>query len=301
MKKIFSHLFSVTVVLLTFFSMPFTAQAECQHDLRFYYSYEPTCIDEGIKEDYYECTKCHEIFADSDARQPLKWEDLIEPPYDHYTEPEHDWIVQKKATLEHDGLIAYPCVGCGAIAETNVIPKVENIQLSFTSQTYNRKNQRPAIQIFTRNGILGSYEEYGEDHGEYRLTYPKSSAKVGRYIVKITFMDCYSGTVTKTYDIKPKGTNITKISSGRKQMTVKWNKQADQTDGYQILYSTSPQFDNAKKVTVSGRNLTSKKISGLTSRTKYYVKIRTYKKSKDGKKSVYIYSDWSTPKSVTVK
>lgn len=142
-------------------------------------------------------------------------------------------------------LVAYPCVECRTIAETNVIPKVEDIQLSFTSQTYNGKTQKPAVKIFTRNGLLDSYE----------VIYPKSSVKVGRYTVKITFMNFYSGTVTKTYDITPKGTNIVKITPGKKEMTVKWKK----------------------------------------------LKIRTYKKAMDGKKTVYIYSDWSNTKTVTVR
>lgn len=291
MKKIFSNLFSATVFLLAFFSMPFIVQAECNHELIFYYSYEPTCTEEGMKDDYYECIKCRELFADPDARQFLRREDLVIPSYGHYTEPEHDWLIQKKATLKNDGLVAYPCVECRTIAETNVIPKVENIQLSFTSQTYNGKTQKPAVKIFTRNGLLDSY----------KVAYPKTSVKVGRYTVKITFTNFYSGTVTKTYDITPKGTNIVKITPGKKEMTVKWKKQADQTDGYQILYSTSPEFENAKKVTASGRNLTSKIIKGLLSRKKYYVKIRTYNKAMDGKKAVYIYSDWSNTKTVTVR
>lgn len=301
MKKIFLHLFSATVILLTFFSMSFIVQAECVHELQFQYSYEPTCTEEGMKEDYYECIKCHELFADPEARQSFRREDLVIPSYGHVLEQEHAWTVLKKATLKNDGQIGYPCVECGTIAETNVIPKVTKIQLSFTSRTYNRKTQKPTIKIFTKNGRLDSYEERGEDYGQYRLTYPKSSIKVGRYTVKITFMNFYSGTVTKTYDIKPRGTKIIKITPKRKEMTVTWKKQADQTDGYQILYSTSSKFKSAKKVTVSGRNLTSKKIKGLQSKKKYYVKIRTYKKVMSGRKAIYIYSDWSSTKTAIVR
>ena len=301
MEKIFSHLFSATVILLASFSIPFIVQAECAHELQFNYSYEPTCTEEGMREDYYECIKCHELFADPDAKQSLKREDLVIPSYGHVLEPEHARTVLKKATFKNDGQVGYPCVECGIIAETHAIPKVTKIQLSFTSQTYNKKTQKPTIKIFTRNGKLESYEECGEEYGQYRLTYPKSSVKVGRYTVKITFMNLYSGTVTKTYDIKPRGTKINKITPKRKEMTVKWNKQADQTDGYQILYSTSSKFKSAKKVTVSGRNLTSKKIKGLQSKKKYYVKIRTYKKIMSGKKAIYIYSDWSSTKTAIVR
>lgn len=301
MKKLFSYLFSVTVILLTFFSMPLIVKAECSHKLQFYDSYEPTCTDEGISQDYYECIKCHELFADPDAKQPLKKEDLIIPSYDHIVEQEHDRTILKKATLKSDGLVGYPCVECRTIAEKGVVPKVKEIRLSFTSRTYNGKTQRPTVKVLTRNGTLESYEKYGREYGQYRLAYPKTSSIAGRYTMKITFMNFYSGTVYKTYDIKPKGTKIIKISPGRKEMTVKWSKQASQTDGYQILYSTSSKFTNAQKVNASSRNLTSKKIKGLRSNKKYYVKIRTYKRTTDGKKAVYIYSDWSSAKTVTVR
>lgn len=289
MKKVLSQLF--VVVFLAFFSLPFVVHAECNHELQFYYSYEPTCTEEGMKEDYYECTKCHELFSDSDGRQSLKKEDLIIPSYGHYMEKEHLWEVQKKATTKNDGLVIYPCVECGETVEKRVIPRVTEIQVS--SFTYNGKFRKPTVTVLTREGKLDSYENCGEDNGQYRVAYPKSSAKVGRYTVKITFMNFYSGTVTKTFDIKPKTTRVISVSPKRKEMTVKWKKQAEQTDGYQILYSTSSKFANAKKVMVSGKNLTSQKIKGLKSKKKYYVKIRTYKKVLDGKKRVSIYSDWS--------
>lgn len=301
MMKRIAHLFSVAVIVLTFFSVPLIARAECRHELQFYYSYESTCMEDGMSQDYYECSKCREIFADSDAQQPLRREDLVIPSYGHVLEKEHSWLVLKKATLKSDGKIGYPCVECGATVETKVVPKVSKIQLSFTSRTYNKKTQKPTVKVYAGNYKLDMYEMIGDEYGQYRLTYPKSSTKVGRYTVKITFVNAFSGTVTKTYDIKPKGTKITKFSPKRKEMTVKWSKQSDQTDGYQILYSTSSKFKNAKKVTVSGKSLTSKRIRGLKSGKKYYVKIRTYKKVRDGKNTIKIYSDWSKTKTVVIK
>lgn len=302
MKKIISRLSSAAVVLLAFLFMPFTVKAECSHELQFYYSYEATCTEDGMKEDYYECIKCHEFFADPDAQCPLSREELVEPSYGHVLEQEHAKTILKKATLKNDGLVGYPCVECGTIAETKVMPKVEKIQLSFSSRTYNGKTQKPTVKIFTREGELPIYNKEGEDYsGQYRLSYPKSSVKAGRYTVTVTFMNFYSGTVKKTYDIKPKGTKIVRISPERKGFTVKWNKQADQTDGYQIVYSTSSDFKNVQKVTAANKNLVSRKITGLKSNKKYYVKIRTYKKVMYGNKAVNIYSDWSSTKTVIVK
>jgi hypothetical protein len=78
---------------------------------------------------------------------------------------------------------------------------------------------------------------------------------------------------------------------------VKWAKQATQTTGYQIQYSTSSKFTSYKTVTISKNSTVSKTVSKLTANKKYYVRVRTYK-TVNGKK---IYSSWSAAKNVTTK
>ena len=75
------------------------------------------------------------------------------------------------------------------------------------------------------------------------------------------------------------------------------NKQIKETTGYQIEYSTNKNFKNAKSVTVSKNTNTSKTIKSLNSKTKYYVRIRTYKTVG---KTKYV-SAWSSVKSATTK
>ena len=69
-------------------------------------------------------------------------------------------------------------------------------------------------------------------------------------------------------------------------------------NGYQIQYSTDSKFKKGNKtITVKGYNKTSKKISKLKAKKKYYVRIRTYK-------TVYkknYYSGWSKAKAVKTK
>ena len=81
---------------------------------------------------------------------------------------------------------------------------------------------------------------------------------------------------------------------------MKWNKQTTVT-GYQIQYSTSSNFSNAKTVKVTKNSTTSKTLTGLKSGKKYYVKIRTYKTLKVNGKSKTVYSLWSKATSVKVK
>ncbi|MDE6412494.1 MAG: fibronectin type III domain-containing protein, partial [Eubacterium sp.] len=107
----------------------------------------------------------------------------------------------------------------------------------------------------------------------------------------------YSGTVKKTFTIKPKATTLSSVTAKSKGFTAKWKKLTTQTTGYQIQYSTSSKFSSAKTVTVSKNSTTSKTVSKLKAKKKYYVRIRTYKIVGKTK----IYSDWSKSKAVTTK
>ncbi|MBQ3281458.1 MAG: fibronectin type III domain-containing protein [Eubacterium sp.] len=104
-------------------------------------------------------------------------------------------------------------------------------------------------------------------------------------------------------DIKPSGTKIKTVKAAKKAFTVKWRKQASKVSGkritgYQIQYSTKKNFrSGSKKVTVKGYKKVSRKVSGLRSGKKYYVRVRTYLKS--GGKTYY--SSWSPSKAVKTK
>ena len=98
---------------------------------------------------------------------------------------------------------------------------------------------------------------------------------------------------------KQKNTSISKPKAGKKSITISWKKlTAKDIKGYEIQYSTDKAFKkDVKTVNIGKTKRTSKTIKKLTSKKKYYVRIRTYKKS-GGEK---IYSKWSKSKSVKVK
>ncbi|MBQ9530667.1 MAG: fibronectin type III domain-containing protein [Eubacterium sp.] len=132
---------------------------------------------------------------------------------------------------------------------------------------------------------------------DYKVTY-KDNKNVGKATVTITGINAYSGTITKSFKINPKGTSISKLTAKSKGFTAKWAKQATQTTGYEIQYATDSKFTkNKKTITVSKNSTTSKTVSKLSAKKKYYVKIRTYK-TVNGTK---YYSAWSSAKSVTTK
>lgn len=89
-------------------------------------------------------------------------------------------------------------------------------------------------------------------------------------------------------------------AKGGGKAILKWSKPTKAT-GYQIQYSTSSKFTNAKTVKITSKNTVTKTLTGL-SKQKYYFRVRTYYKATDigGYNGTY-YSGWSSAKSVTVK
>ena len=132
---------------------------------------------------------------------------------------------------------------------------------------------------------------------DYSVSYTDNT-KVGLAYASIQGIGDYFGSVELTFTIKPKGTTISKLTGGKKKITVKWNKQAKQVTGYQIQYATKKDFSNAKKVTVKGAKTTKATIKKLKAKKTYYVRIRTYKKC-----AVFwnAYSSWSKAKKIKTK
>ncbi len=136
---------------------------------------------------------------------------------------------------------------------------------------------------------------------DYKITYSKCK-NVGTATVKITGMGTYSGTIKKTFKIRPKSTKVNKLTPKRKAIKVTWTKKTakmskSRITGYQIQYSTSSKFKSAKKITVKGYKKSAYTIKKLKAKKKYYVRVRTYMKV--GKKTYY--STWSKKKSIKTK
>ena len=96
-------------------------------------------------------------------------------------------------------------------------------------------------------------------------------------------------------------TSINKINSGKKSLTINFNKQSKNTSGYQISYSVKKTFADDKKKTVANFKSSSATISELKSNKKYYIRIRTYKTVKVNGKNVKMYGAWSKTKTAATK
>lgn len=201
-----------------------------------------------------------------------------------------------KATTSKNGSVSKKCKYCDAVKEGSktTIYRIDKVKLAATSYVYNGKVRKPSVTVYDSKGNK-------IDNSNYTVTYPSGRKNVGQYKVKIVFKNNYKGTVYKTFTIKPKGTSITGTTAGDNKFTVKWTKQATQTSGYQVRYSTSSDFKSYKTKTVSGKDSTKTTVKNLKSNKKYYIKVRTYKTVKVNGESKKIYSGWSKWKSVKTK
>ena len=264
---------------------------EHTHNLTLVAAKAATCT-EGGKEAYYKCEGCGKFYEDvlgtKEITDLASWGNIAKIA--HTTKQ-----TVTKATPTANGKIVNYCSVCKKTLSTTVIPKASSIKLKATSLTYNGKVRTPKVIVKDRTG------KTLVKNTDYTVSYAKGRKYVGKYAVKITFKGKYSGTKTLYFTIKPKATSISSLKAGSKKFTVKWKKQATQTTGYQVQYSASSKFSKAKTVTVGKNTTVSKKISKLSGKKKYYVRVRTYKTVKINGKSIRIYSGWSKTKTVTTK
>lgn len=90
---------------------------------------------------------------------------------------------------------------------------------------------------------------------------------------------------------------IKKLTAGKKQFKATWSKVSG-VNGYEVQYATDKNFKkNKKTVKITKQKTTSLTVKKLKSKTKYYVRIRSYK-IVNGQK---YYSAWSSSKNIKVK
>lgn len=172
---------------------------------------------------------------------------------------------------------------------TFTIRKAVNVSVSFKSGL-----QAVDLQLYNDAFDL-EHRETSIAAGSHKYTY---TLPAGTYylVIKNANKDI-TGTydlVIKTAELKKSAVNSVK-SSKSKTATVSVKKVAGVT-GYQIQMATNSTFTKGKKtVNVTTNKATIKK---LTSKKKYYVRVRTYTKVENNEKC---YSGWSKVKTIKIK
>lgn len=172
------------------------------------------------------------------------------------------------------------------------ISSVPKVTLSKTVYVYNGKKKKPDVTVKEGSKNL-------RKNVDYTVSY-KNNTKVGTASVVVSGTGKYTGKLTTTFTIVPKGTSISgKVTAKKQGFTVKWKKQSKAATGYQIQYSTSRKFTEKKTMTKTVKNsaITKLNVKNLKTFQKYYVRIRSYKTVMQKK----YYSNWSMMKSVTTQ
>ncbi len=136
--------------------------------------------------------------------------------------------------------------------------------------------------------------------GTYYLYIEKYSGE-GNYAFNLGNFSEKTGNTSASQNIKPKKTQIAQITRNKKKIVVIW-KAKPSVSGYQVQCATNKKFKKGVKTyTIKGASKTKKKIKKLKAKKKYFLRIRTYKKTTVNGKTKKIFSKWSKVKVVKVK
>ena len=164
--------------------------------------------------------------------------------------------------------------------------QVKSVKLSKKVFTYSGKAKKPSVTAVDTDGTI-------IPHKYYTVSY-KHNKKVGKATAVVKFKDGYSGTVKKTFMIRPAAVTIKEVTAMHGGFRVKWAKKLEQTSGYQIQYSQNAEFlgDSTHSIYVKKDSVAKQEVKNLKAGKKYYVRIRTYKKVTEGGKKTKVYSAW---------
>ncbi len=167
------------------------------------------------------------------------------------------------------------------------VKKSQNITISYVAPM-----SSSSIHIYKDTLDLENWQnDLAAGSHKVTLTFPE-----GHYYIAIN----NNSNVTGVYNLTMSGAKISTAnikslrSTAKKSITVKYAK-VSSVDKYQIQIAANSKF--TKSVKTYTTTATSKKITKLGSKKKYYVRVRTITMANDYK----CYSDWSKAKSVRVK
>ena len=164
------------------------------------------------------------------------------------------------------------------------------VKPSKNSYVYNGESRKPSVKVTFRGKNVPS--------SGYTVSY-KNNKNVGTATITVTGKGEYKGVSgTAEFKITLKAPSFTSVSSPESgQISLAWKKDT-QADGYQIQYCGEKSFSSKVKELKINSNATVKEtITKLTPGKKYYVRIRSYKKSS----SRNTYGPFGNIRTVTVK
>ena len=221
---------------------------------------------------------------------------VLSTDYYEKTETEHSYALVKDENvgLYRNGVKVYVCRNCGDTyteeEPSYVFDGELRYTLSYCNTVYDGKEHYPDLTVTKKDGTV---LEQGTD---YDISYSGDGKQVGRYYVSVKLKNGYIGEKSIEFTVKPKGVSSVSVSALLGGFSASWDKQTDNTAGYELQYSQNSNFSSAKTVSIGKNTTNSQKVTGLSRNKTYYVRVRTYRFASDGMK---ICSDYTSAKSVT--
>ena len=190
----------------------------------------------------------------------------------------HTWnnvlSVEKAATTLADGSKVVGCSKC--IEKKNeIIKRIGNVTLSQTSYNYDGSAKTPAVTVADRDGEAISSNNYDVVYN--------NNVNVGTATVVVNFKNEYSGSVSRTFEIKNASTKpVPVLVAGNGKIDVNWNAVSGATN-YRVY-----KYVNGVYTKVTDTIDTSCTIKNLNNEIKYGVLVRAYV---NGSYSTYTLSD----------
>lgn len=162
--------------------------------------------------------------------------------------------------------------------------------LKYSKYAYTGKKIIPKFTVKLSDGSVA-------DKSLYTVKYETASKNVGKHRIVITPSEACATRkkIVLEYKIFPKKTQIKGVTKGLRKMTLKWQKNGVQNDGYIIKYSRNSNMDDYRSKTIKNVSTTSKTLENFITNKKYYFQIRCYKKVN----GITYYSGWSDKKVYT--
>lgn len=221
---------------------------------------------------------------------------VLSTDYYEKTETEHSYALVKDENvgLYRNGVKVYVCRNCGDTyteeEPSYVFDGELRYALSYCNTVYDGNEHYPDLTVTKKDGTV---LEQGTD---YDISYSGDGKQVGRYYVSVKLKNGYIGEKSIEFTVKPKGVSSVSVSALLGGFSASWDKQTDNTAGYELQYSQNSNFSSAKTVSIGKNTTNSQKVTGLSRNKTYYVRVRTYRFASDGMK---ICSDYTSAKSIT--
>lgn len=169
-----------------------------------------------------------------------------------------------------------------------------------TKYVYDGKKHTPKVTVKYKQRQYDSYESPVKVSSKYYTRkYSKGRKAIGKYKVTVTLKGNYKGTAKGFFYITPKPTSLTSVTRTADGLKVKWKKQTNRTDGYQVFWSYNYWEDSDEEADsyyssvklIKSNKTTSTTLTKCGPAVSYQVAVRTYKVVNKKK----IYSKWSKP------